>query len=266
MSNTAVALALTALYWTAAIIWAVVTPRGGWIDLRWFSAIVVGAIPATALLWLGWLGFRFAGRPRMPTALSLFGLAVPVVYLVSLPIVAEVLRARTLARTAGEIAATLITDFNDEPLLSASGMPIGVRVGYRVTFRSGLSDPKFSPQLNLHHPNPASNFMILRQTVTPPLSDPIAAGTYAVTLEFVPYFLPAFLIFPERSASSVPADRCFRWGGASLRDQILAADAQALSISLQDYLPAPRSTTARYRMADFHAGALKDGATDCVGR
>lgn len=263
MSNTRVALALTALYWLAAAVWALVTPTPGWIDLRWVTAIGLGAIPATVLIWLVWLCFRIAGARRRPVALGVVGILLPIACFATAQVAVEWMQQRYRDLAASQIAAARISDIVDEPLLSAAGNMIGVRVTYRVAFPKGLVDGKYAPQVNLNHPNPATNFELPRQSVTPPFSHPIVSGTYVVTIEYRPYFLPQFLMFPELAASSDPALRCLRWGGAKQREQYLPAAAQRLSISIQDYLPAPVQTARSYRLADFYEGALKEGGREC---
>ncbi|HEY4038273.1 MAG TPA: hypothetical protein VGM15_05580 [Burkholderiaceae bacterium] len=150
---------------------------------------------------------------------------------------------------------------SDEPLLTAQG-PIGVRLRYRVTYPKGLdldeSHGAFA-QVGLAHP--FDGFFTLQRRVNPPVSGLYPAGSYEITEDFFPAFLPSSFYSKVAPSSS---DHCFRWNTNLNRRYVLSAESQNLAV-LVHIAPGPlQKTTGRaYRLADFYESAKKAGAIDC---
>jgi hypothetical protein len=160
-------------------------------------------------------------------------------------------------RTASLVA------FDDEPLAGAKG-PIGVRLRYRVVYPEGLDlDEDHGAFAQLGTSLSRSAFAKMRRVVAPSVSGRFSPGTYEITEDFVPAFRPGSLLYPWFKPAV--ADYCFHWSNGVGREEVLAGNAEPLGVAV--YLwhaPIQRSTTHPYRLADFYATAIQEGAVECA--
>ena len=273
------AVQLTAVYCVSVPVLATVIaffPRqGGWLVFTWFELVATGlaayVAPLTALLWIGWAIFRVRGWKDAIVPFTLFGVVLPFAYYAASLVPGLVERywhARQLARAR-------IETITDEPLLSAQGHPIGVRFAYRVTFPLGLSSlgrepPADAPSAGLYLPYQKSTLMEFANrdsTLREVSLGGFAVGTTTVTVDAVPMFMPLAIQLPSAFPASDPRNLCFRWKSAEDRARQLAAPPQTVLIEIGPYghyvQRGSRGTTHAYRLADFYAGALADGAKEC---
>lgn len=255
------AILLTVLYWVVAAVFALLTPSAGWVDLRWVIAILLFAVPATLVLWLCWFALRYFQPAHAPRDFAAAGIAIPLVCVAVVWGGSELREKWHQQRLAEQIALASVDEMQVEPLRAAPG-PIGLRLRYRIAYPKGL-------ELDAGHGAAArvdsaqgQGFMLLRRTVTPAVAGAYAAGSYEVTEEFIPDFLPWSLILPEPRPAGT--SRCFRWTFPDRREELLSSDAQAFTIAvrLQDNHLA-QVTVRSYKLADFYETALKAGAVEC---
>jgi len=273
------AVQLTAVYWVSVPVLATVIAfsqgQGGWLFFTWFELIAIGfaayAVPLTALLWVGWAIFRVRDWKDAILPFTIFGVVLPFAYYAASlapGLLEHYWHARQLARAR-------IETITDEPLLSAHGHPIGVRLAYRVTFPLGLSSlgqepPADAPSAGLYLPYQKSTLMEFANrdsTLRQVSQGGFAVGTTTVTVDAVPTFMPLSIQLPSAFPASDPRNLCFRWKSAEDRARHLAASPQAVLIEIGPYgryvQRGSRGTTHAYRLADFYAGALADGAREC---
>jgi len=263
MSRWPIALILTVCYWTGVALVVTLTPRGGWIDLRWPSAIVLFAIPTTILLWLIVMGVHCLAPALSRIRFSMIGFVLPVAYVALAAGGANWWMKWHAHRLEAQWRAATLTAFEDEPLIVAQGM-LGVRLRYRVLYPLGLdldmSHGAFSQLVMIPS---RSEFAMMRRVVTPPVSGRFDAGTYEITEEFVPAFLPPSLLYAPSEPAA--ADHCFRWSSNLSRQEIVTGDAGSASVAIfLSHHPIQRSTTRLYRLADFYATAVRAGAVECA--
>jgi hypothetical protein len=265
MSHWQIALMLTLAYWAGAALWAVFEPRGGWIDLRWPLAIYFFAIPATILLWMIAIGVRVF-RPALPRSrFTLIGIALPVVLLAVVVGGGSWLTEWRSEQLEDQLRAAVLSSFEDEALVGAKG-PIGVKLRYKVVYPRGLDlDEDHAAFAQLFAARSRNTFVMSRRVVTPRVSGHLRAGTYEITEDFVPAFLPPSLLYPPSEPAA--SDHCFHWPSPSdvTRREILAEEAGPLTVAVYlAHSPIQRSTQHPYRLAAFYASAALDGALDCA--
>jgi hypothetical protein len=166
-------------------------------------------------------------------------------------------------RLTEQWGAAALEALSDEPLPTAQG-PLGVRLRYRVTYAKGLDLDEGHgafAQVGLEHLSGV--FFTLRRTVTPAVSTFFPAGSYEITEDFLPSFLPPSLVYPPSEPGA--NDRCFRWNPTVSRQYVLTADAQhlAIVIAMTGGSPLQRSTGRAYRLADFYETATREGGVTC---
>lgn len=256
-----IALILTLGYWATAILLATLTPRPDWIDLRWPVAIYFFAVPLTILLWMIAIGVRFLRPALSRSRFALIGLALPAVYAAFAWGAGHWLSERHAQRLEAQLNAAALAAFDDEPLVDAKG-PVGVRLRYRVLYPLGLDlDESHAAFAQLITIPSRGAFVMIRRTVSPPGSGHLNPGTYELTEDFVPAFLPSSL---SGSLERTATGRCFRWSPRVGRSEILAAQAETPAVAIYlAHIPIQRSTIHAYRMGDFYATALQEGAVDC---
>jgi hypothetical protein len=262
MSIPRIALLLTTLYWIAAVVTATLAPQDGWVDLRWPLALYFFAIPATVLLWTAVAGVRFFRPALRPSRFILIGVALPLLYLALVLGGGRWLTEWRQQRLEEQLRLARLESLEDEPLADANG-PIGVRLRYRVIYPRGLDlDEEHGAFALLRFAQLPSAFVRLRRTVLPRVFGDYRPGTYEITEDFLPSFLPISLYAEAGPGAS---DRCFRWPPATSRRQILALNAQPLAIAIYlAHRPIQRLTAHVYRLADNYATALQEGADDCA--
>ena len=166
-------------------------------------------------------------------------------------------------RLEDQLRASVLATFDDQPLVGAKG-PIGVRLRYGVVYPRGLDlDESHGTFAQLRTAASRGTFVMIRGVVTPRVSERFRAGTYEITEDFVPAFLPPSLLY----AMSGPArsDHCFRWSPSMNRQQILTEDAEPLEVAIYlAHSPIQRSTRHPYRLGNFYATAALEGAVDCA--
>lgn len=255
------AVLLTAVYWAAAVAFALLTPSSGWVDLRWPLAICFFAVPATLILWLCWFALRHFQPALGPRDFALVGIAIPLVCVAIVWGGSELRERWRQERLAEQIALAIVDEMQVEPLRAAQG-PIGLRLRYRIAYPKGLDlDAGPGASARVDSP-PGQSFILLRRNVTPAVSGAYPPGSYEITEEFVPDFLPWSLILPAPRPAGT--SRCFRWAFPDRREDLLNADVQAFTIEVQLQDNRLAQVTARsYRLADFYETALREGAVEC---
>ena len=259
----AIALILTLSYWVTASLVASFTPRDDWIDLRWPIAIYFFAIPVTILLWMIVIGVHLIKPARSRSRFTLIGIALPVVYVAVVGGGGRWLIELHEQKLEAQLRASVLATFDDEPLVGPKG-PIGVRLRYGVVYPRGLDlDEDHGAFAQLRTGPSHSTFVMVRRVVTPHVSEHFRAGTYEITEDFVPAFLPPLLLY----ATSEPAasDHCFRWLPGLSREDLLTENPEPLVVAIYlAHSPIQRSTQHRYRLGDFYATAVLQGAVDCA--
>lgn len=139
-----------------------------------------------------------------------------------------------------------------------------MRLRYRVAYPRGLDlDEDHGAFAQLRTAASYDTFVMIRRVVTPRVSGRFRAGTYEITEEFVPTFLPPSLQYATSEPSA--SDRCFRWSPNMSRQEILTENAEPLAVAIYlAHTPIQRSTRHSYRLADFYATAALKGAVDCA--
>jgi hypothetical protein len=284
MSKRSVALSLTIVYWLATLplAWLGVQHDTSWFTLVWFGVMVLFALPVTAMLWLVVLIDRLVPKSLLSTfGLTALGVAFPILYFVTIYTIPNERRAREGARMIEEGNAAIVESVDDELLVDSKG-PIGVRLRYQVTYPKGLEmDAEQAPTAYVRAVDGNGkdlSFMARTRVVAPAVQNRFHPGTYTVTNDFLPAFLPASLLPPTDSMRAAPTDtkgqqrtlpdNCFRWVYWEKRPDIERTDAQPLTISIFPGLaagePAKRMTTSHtYQLKDFLKTSDAEGAIDC---
>jgi hypothetical protein len=263
MSNLRTACILTLSYWIAAVLFATFAPRGGWIDLRWPIAIYFFAIPVTILLWLVVAGVHLL-RPGLPrTRFAVIGIVLPFVYAAVAAAGGRWLSESREQQLEAQLQTATVATFEDEPLNGSKG-PIGVRLRYRVVYPRGLDlDEDHGAFSQLFTASKGSTFVMARRAVAPRVSGRYPPGTYEITEDFVPVFLPPSILYPMSEPGA--SDHCFRWSAGMSREDALSETAEPLAVRVYlSHVPIQRSTKLAYRLADFYAAAMQEGAMDCA--
>ena len=262
MSHRRIALILTLSYWIAAAVVATLTP-GGFVDLRWPIAIYLFASPTTILLWMIVIGVHFASPTLSRSRFTLIGVVLPVAYIALAVGGGRWWQDRRSQRLEEQWRAATLAAFEDEPLMVAKGA-IGVKLRYRVVYPLGLDlDEGHGAFAQLVMIPSRSTFVTLRRVVTPRVSHHFDAGTYEITEEFVPAFLPPPVLYAPSEPAA--ADHCFRWSPNLSRQEILMGDAEPRAVAIfLSHRAIQRSTFHSYRLADFYFAAVRAGAVDCV--
>jgi hypothetical protein len=263
MSRRQIALMLTLSYWVTAALVAGFTPRDDWIDLRWPIAIYFFAIPVTILLWMIVIGVHRLKLALSRSRFTLIGIALPVVYVAVVGGGGRWLSEQHEQRLEDQLRASVLATFDDEPLVGPKG-PIGVRLRYGVVYPRGLDlDEDHGAFAQLRTGLSHSTFVMIRRVVKAHVSGRFRAGTYEITEDFVPAFLPPSLLY----ATSEPAvsDHCFRWLPDMSRQELLAKNSEPMVVAIcLAHSPIQRSTQHLYRLGDFYATAVLEGAVDCA--
>ena len=275
---TRTALALTVLYGLGAFVFVaaifVTEPKPGFIVFSLSDLIaivlVMYALPLTALLWIGWGAFRFAGATRT-TPFIAFGVVLPFLsYAVTLaPAAIE------CAWHNHQVGLPRIAAVSDEPLLGDHGRPIGVRLTFRVDFPLGLSPlgqepPVDAPMADISLATRTTtllDFTTRDSTLWHIAKDGFPHGASSIAVDFVPPFLPNAMQHPKSFPASDPRNLCFRWKSDEQRQRMLALAAQPLSIEIGPYgrylASGSRRTQRAYDLSAFYESARADGATEC---
>ena len=263
MSNRQIALGWTAAYWIVAVVAALVAPQGGWMDLRWPIAIYFFAIPTTILLWMVAIGVHVF-RPALPRSrFALIGVALPLIYVALAMGAGRLLSEWRGQHLEDQLRVASIADFDDEPLSGDTG-PIGVRLRYSAVYPRGLDlDEGHGAFAQLGTSSSSNTFLIWRRLVTPRVSGHFQPGTYEITEDFVPAFLPRATVYAISQPTA--ADRCFRWSSGISREEAMGGNAEPLAAAIYlSHVPIQRPTKHAYRLTDFYAAAAREGAVDCV--
>jgi hypothetical protein len=263
MANRRIAFILTCSYWIAAALVATFTSRSDWIDLRWPIAVCLFAIPTTILLWMVVIGVHLLRPALSKSRFVLIGVALPLVYVAVAVVGGRWFSEGREQRLEKQLSTASLAAFDDEPLAGAKG-PIGVRLRYRVVYPQGLDlDEDHGAFAQLGTSPSRSAFVKMRRGVAPRVSGRFPAGTYEITEEFVPAFLPPSLLYPTSEAAA--SDHCFRWSANMSRQEILTENAELLAVAVYlSHSALQRSTRHPYRLADFYATAAQDAAVDCA--
>jgi hypothetical protein len=135
---------------------------------------------------------------------------------------------------------------------------------YRVVYPRGLDleeDHGAFAQLGISASR--GTFLMIRRVVAPRVSGRFRPGTYEITEDFVPAFLPPSILYPTSEPAA--SDHCFRWSTNMSRQEVLREDAELLAVAVYlSHSAIQRSTRHSYRLADFYATAAGEGAVDCA--
>jgi hypothetical protein len=263
MSHRRIGLILTLSYWIAAALVATLTPRGNWIDLRWPIAINFFAIPTTILLWLVLIGVHFLRPTLAPSRFALIGVALPFVYAAIAVTGGRWLSESRAQRLEEQSRIATIAAFDDELLNGAEG-PVGVRLRYSVVYPHGLDlDEGHGAFSQLATSSSRDTFVMIRRAVAPRVADRYAPGTYEITEDFVPIFLPPSLLYPMSEPAA--SDHCFRWPAPLNRQEALGEKAELLAVAIYlSHSAIQQSTRHPYRLSDFYATAAREGGIECA--
>lgn len=281
VSKRSVTVILTVCYWMATFAFSGFEALH---DPGSFGFYVVGlgllfAVPVASILLLVVIIDRFVLRSRLPTfGLITVGVTFPFIYIVVVYTIPHERRAHENQRMLVQLNAAIVGSVTDEPLTDSKG-PIGVRLTYQITYPKGLEmDPAKAPQAYIRAQDGNGkdvSFVARTRIVIPVVSNSFPPGTYTITNDFLPAFLPASLL-PltdwQRAAPrgekgeprTLPAN-CFRWVYWEKRPDIERTDAQSLTISISPALATTQSmvTTHSYRLNEFLTTADREGAIDC---
>ena len=203
-------------------------------------------------------------RPALPKSrFVLIGVALPLVYVAVAVAGGRWYSAGRGQRLEEQLRIAGLAAFDDEPLASAKG-PIGVRLRYRVVYPQGLDlDEDHGAFAQLGTSPSRSGFVKMRRAIAPPVSGRFPPGTYEITEDFVPAFLPPSLLYP--AAEPAASDHCFRWSTNMGRQEVLSENAELLAVAVYlSHSAIQRSTKHSYRLADFYATAAEEGAVNCA--
>jgi hypothetical protein len=283
MSKRSVAIALTICYWLATlpVAWLGVQQDTGWFTVLWFGVMFLFALPVTAILWLVvWIDRRVPKSVLSTFGFTAFGVALPILYFVTVYTIPNERRAREGQRRIEEGNAAIVESVDDELLVDSKG-PIGVRLRYRVTYPKGLEiEAEYAPTASVEAVDGNGKdvpFMVRTKVLAPAVSTRFRPGTYTVTNDFLPAFLPASLLPPTDLLRVAPTEtkgeprarsvNCFRWVYWQKRPDIERTDAQPLHISIFPGLVGgetpKRMTNHTYRLQEFLKTADAEGAIDC---
>jgi hypothetical protein len=272
-----IAKIFTYAYWIVALCLAVLTPHNpsSWFDIRGLAGLAF-AIPTTIFLWTIVFILRVTGTSLSSNRFIAIGIGTPVACVGTFVIYVAYHDWRSeqyFRLVTDQMSEVTIDSIEDEPLLDAKG-PIGVRIQYRVTYPKGLDmEAKLAPTTSLFgiiRSNQGLTFLALRKVVAPQVSGIFPPGSYAITEDLLPVFMPVSILpakDPMSAAGPEPSDQCFRWSWALKREDIERAPAQSFFFSISPGWvsdpPNKSHTSQTYRLADFLATAVQEGALDC---
>jgi hypothetical protein len=274
MSARLVAFYLTIAYWAATFPLAWVLTSPSWFNVTWLGLAGLFALPVTIILWIIVLVLRFTRPSLSPARVTIIGITLPVIY--STVVVAVDLRhtrseQQRYHKWLEQSSAATLTALDDEPLLDTNG-PIGVRLRFRVFYPLGLDEgTDHMAGGSVYAPlwRSGGQFLQLRKIVTPSIGGKYPPGTYEITEDLLPAFMPTsyFQTLPAPGLYA-PSEHCLRWQSDMTRDGVLNEQPEGFSVSVnitigQPGAPIQRSTARTYRPADFYATALREGAVDC---
>jgi hypothetical protein len=154
---------------------------------------------------------------------------------------------------------------SDEPLLTANGNPIGVRIRYTVQYDDGLDDLHYAPIAQVGTETPALYFntlSLVSNRTTPKVTGAYGKGTYEFTEDFVPGFSPRMILF------NVP-EPCFIWyaptrspAQRASREAALDGAPQHFRIVIEPFRYTTRTANA-YAYRTFYEGQMREGAKEC---
>jgi hypothetical protein len=282
VSKRSVAVILTICYWIATLAFA------GFEAMRDPNSLgfyVIGfgvlfAAPVTLILLLVVFIDRLVLGSRLPAfGLIAVGVAVPITYILVVYTIPHERQANETQRMVAQSDVAIVGSVTDDVLMDSKG-PIGVRLSYQITYPKGLElDPAKAPQAYLRAQDgngKSVSFLPRTRVVIPAVSNRFPPGTYTITNDFPPAFLPVSLLPStdwERAATvdekgnqrAALPDNCFRWVYWEKRPDIERTDPQLLTVSISTALATTKSmmTTHVYRMDVFLKTADQEGAIDC---
>jgi hypothetical protein len=169
------------------------------------------------------------------------------------------------SRTTRQLAHSRISSVSDEPLLTAKGNPIGVRIRYTVQYDDGLDDQHYAPFAQLWTETPTLYFnslILLRRKVMPRVDGTPRKGAYKFTEDFVPGFSPRMILF------QLP-EPCFAWyvstqssAHRASREETLESAPQHFRIVIEPFQYTARTANA-YAYRTFYDGQTREGAQEC---
>lgn len=223
--------------------------------------------PSIVLIWLAWAWWVWRSGERAVGILIGVALVMPIVVTA---VIYKILSAKVTEdrrRTAEQIKNMRLSDITDELLLSPHGNPLGIRLRYTLRLGEGLDDMRYRPIASITFGGPMSAMWSVRLETTPSVTGSYSKGEYHVTEEFVPWYFPGFLRFPE--AAQRADDRCFSWGVPGLRELAMSTSPThaTISVSVPQSVDGPsvphRSPSKAYTQIAFYSGARAEGAVDC---
>ena len=262
MGNLRTVQVLTLAYWLGAVAWSLLDSDRGAFPLNLIAICWFFAIPLTIALWAIWAATEYFRIELGPIAFAIIG-----VILVGIDFAAyfnyQPARDNEEKSKAGYLS-TKLDWIRDEPLMTSNG-PIGVRIRYRITY--GVPEPTCESQLHagdLTLGKPVSLFNVTGNSVSPDISKVCPAGSYEFTADFMPAFIPAFLV--NSSGYPNPTDHCMRWrADLPSNEVVFSTETQRLSFSM--YFRGTKihqNTQNTYTLADFYKTALASGGIDCA--
>jgi hypothetical protein len=258
-------IGFTALYLASAIaVGAAIDRGGGWIALGTPVALAF-AIVSALVFWLIYGVVQLRRTRPIHGILILTGFLCPVVIVMSVHVVVSSAEAFHESRTTRQIAHSRISNVSDEPLLTANGNPIGVRIRYTVQYDDGLDDLHYAPIAQVGTETPALYFntlSLVSNRTTPKVTGAYGKGTYEFTEDFVPGFSPRMILFNV-------AEPCFIWyaptrspAHRASQEATLDSVPQHFRIVIEPYRYTTRTANA-YAYRTFYEGQMREGAKEC---
>ena len=265
-------VAFTAAYLIGS--WAVGTfaGSGSWNGLAQAigvdAALLLIALPSTALVWLTWAWWSRGRVVRPLGVLMVAGVIIPFAVAGLATAIATIEATAANQRTEHQLANAHLSEVTDEVLLSERGNPIGIRLRYTVRYAEGLDDMRYRPVVSVRFVSPRVEMWPVRSQTNPAVGARFDASEYSVTDDFVPMYFPGFMRFPDAPQRS--DDKCFYWGRPSDKEVTKDSETHHATINMS-FATGPEqasknrtsSTRIAYSQSEFFGAALREGARDC---
>jgi hypothetical protein len=257
-----VATGFTAGYIIAAIMWA---SHAESLDSAPYYVFLF-AFPIAILLWSAVFVVHIAKPSLPPYYFVAFGLVIPALFITLIVGVPTWKGKSNWSRLTGQAKKARLITVEDEILSDATGA-IGIRLRFRIEYPMGLdARADQAPKVYLlpvWEIDPG--FVLVRQLVVPAVSGYYPPGSYEITEDFLPAFMPRSLIDPKQKPAS---EYCIQWSRSLSREHLLSYKSTPIMFSIHIAGGASeaikRWTTKSYLPADFYDTAVREGVADCV--
>jgi hypothetical protein len=222
---------LTLAYWLGAIGWAFFTGGPDEAGFYFIGSSTFFAIPLTIALWAIWATTKYFRIALGPTAFVIIGVVLAGIDIRGFIYYEHWAPLHSSREIEARFSTTKLDWIRDEPLMTSNG-PIGIRIRYRITY--GVPEPTCESQIHagdLTWGKPVSLFNVTGNSVSPDISKVCPAGSYEFTADFMPAFIPAFLV--NSSGYPNPTDHCMRWrADLPSSEVVFSTETQRLDFSM----------------------------------